>query len=61
MTNLGYNPEDPIAAISTALAPGAIGIVRTSGKNCIDLVSKIFSTRSSVKGSGQYSCLWLDY
>ena len=43
MTNLGYNPEDPIAAISTALAPGAIGIVRTSGKNCIDLVSKIFS------------------
>ncbi len=43
MTNLGYTPEEAIAAISTPLSPGAIGIVRTSGKNCIDLVSKIFS------------------
>ena len=43
MTNLGYTPEEPIAAISTALAPGAIGIVRTSGKDCIQNVTKIFS------------------
>ena len=43
MTNLGYVPEEPIVAIATALAPGALGIVRASGKNCIDLVSKIFS------------------
>ncbi len=43
MTNLGYTPEEAIAAISTPLSPGAIGIVRTSGKNCIGLVSKIFS------------------
>lgn len=43
MTNLGYTPEEPIAAIATALSPGAIGIVRTSGKECIELVSKIFS------------------
>jgi len=34
---------DTIAAIATALAPGAIGIVRTSGKGCIELVAKIFS------------------
>ncbi len=43
MTNLGYTPEEAIAAISTPLSPGAIGIVRTSGKNCIGLISKIFS------------------
>ena len=43
MTNLGYTSEEPIAAIATPLSPGAIGIVRTSGKNSIELVSKIFS------------------
>lgn len=43
MTNLGYTADEPIAAIATPLSPGAIGIVRTSGKNCINLVSKIFS------------------
>ena len=43
MTNLKYTPEEPIAAIATALAPAALGIVRCSGKNCIELFSKIFS------------------
>lgn len=43
MTNLGYIPEEPIAAIATALSPGAIGIVRVSGKNSIELVSRIIS------------------
>ena len=43
MTNLKYTPEEPIAAIATALAPAALGIVRASGKNCIELFSKIFS------------------
>lgn len=48
MTNLGYTADEPIAAIATPLSPGAIGIVRTSGKNCIDLVSKIFSRPKSL-------------
>ncbi len=43
MTNLGYTPEEPIAAIATALAPGAIGIVRTSGKDCIEKMTAVFS------------------
>lgn len=43
MDNTGYTPEEPIAAIATALAPSALGIVRASGKNCIELLSKIFS------------------
>lgn len=43
MTNLKYTPEEAIAAIATALAPAALGILRCSGKNCIELLSKIFS------------------
>ncbi len=43
MTNLGYTPEEPVAAIATALAPGAIGIVRTSGTDCIKKISAMFS------------------
>lgn len=43
MTTAKYSPEEPIAAVATALAPGALGIVRASGKGTIQLVSKIFS------------------
>lgn len=43
MENIKYAPEEPICAIATALAPGALGIIRCSGKNSISLVSKIFS------------------
>lgn len=51
MTNLGYTPEEPIAAIATALNPGAIGIVRASGKGCIDLVQKIFSRPEALRSA----------
>lgn len=43
MSNIKYAPEEPIAAVATALAPAALGIVRCSGRNCIELVSHIFS------------------
>ena len=43
MINEQYTPEEPIAAIATALAPAALGIVRTSGKNAIELAAKCFS------------------
>lgn len=43
MDTTGYTPEEPIAAIATSLAPAALGIIRASGKNTIELVSKIFS------------------
>ncbi len=43
MTNTKYNPDEPIAAIATALAPGALGIVRASGKDSISLLGKVFS------------------
>lgn len=38
-----YTLEEPIAAIATALAPSALAIIRISGKNCIELLSKVFS------------------
>ena len=43
MTIGKYTPEEPISSIATALAPAALGIVRVSGKGCIELVSKDFS------------------
>ena len=43
MTPSQYTPEEPISSIATALAPAALGIVRVSGKGCIELVSKVFS------------------
>ncbi len=43
MTNLGYVPEEAIAAIATPLVPSAIGIIRTSGKNCIKICATLFS------------------
>ncbi len=43
MTIGKYTPEEPISSIATALAPAALGIVRVSGKDCIELVSKVFS------------------
>ena len=44
-----YTPEEPISAIATPLAPGALGIVRTSGENAIELVSKVFSRPKALK------------
>lgn len=38
-----YPLDEPIAAIATALAPAALGVIRTSGTGSIELVSKIFS------------------
>ena len=43
MTPNQYTPEEPISSIATALSPAALGIVRVSGKNCIELVCKVFS------------------
>lgn len=35
--------EDPIAAIATPFGEGAIGVIRTSGENCIELCASLFS------------------
>ena len=49
MNATGYTPEESIAAIATALSPAALGIIRVSGKNAIELVSQIFSRPQTLK------------
>ena len=49
MPNPKYAPEEPICAIATALAPAALGIVRCSGKNCVELVSHVFSRPKALR------------
>lgn len=41
--------EDTIAAISTPLGEGGIGVIRISGKSAIQLVSKLFKSLSKLK------------
>ena len=58
MTNLGYTPNEPIAAIATSLAPAAIGIVRTSGEGCIKLISEIFSNPKKLLSASPNSLVY---
>ena len=51
MTPNQYTPEEPISSIATALAPAALGIVRVSGKGCIELVSRVFSRPKALLGA----------
>lgn len=50
-----YTPEEPIAAIATALAPSALAVIRTSGKNCIELVSSVFSRPEALLNASGYT------
>ncbi|MDE6773395.1 MAG: tRNA uridine-5-carboxymethylaminomethyl(34) synthesis GTPase MnmE, partial [Treponemataceae bacterium] len=51
MDTTGYTPEEPIAAIATALAPAALGIVRTSGNGCIALIAPLFSRPDALRSA----------
>lgn len=51
MNKNDYIPEEPIAAIATALAPSALAVIRTSGTNCIELVSQIFSRPKAIRNA----------
>lgn len=61
MDTTGYAPEEPIAAIATALAPAALGIVRTSGTGCIALIAPLFSRPDALRSAHGHSLLhgWL--
>lgn len=50
-----YTPEEPISAIATALAPGALGIVRVSGKNAIELIANVFSRPKALLNAAGYT------
>ncbi len=58
MTNLRYGAGEPIAALATALAPAAIGIVRTSGEGCAALVAKVFSRPAALLEAGGNSLVY---
>ncbi len=51
MDTNGYTPEEPIAAVATAIAPAALGIIRTSGKGCIELVAALFSRPEALRNA----------
>ena len=44
-----YAIDEPIAAIATALGPSALAAIRTSGKECIELTSRLFSRSEDLK------------
>ena len=46
---MAENFDDTIAAISTAMAPSGIGIVRISGKNAFAIADRVYSGK---KGKG---------
>ena len=46
-----YVPDEPIVAIATALVPSALGIVRVSGRNCVELLSSVFSRPVALKNA----------
>jgi len=48
MNNI-YNQNDTIAAITTPLGTGGVGIVRISGKKSQEIISGIFSTTLNEK------------
>lgn len=58
MANSKYIPEEPICAIATALAPAALGIVRCSGKNVIELFSNVFSRPKALKAATGNSLIY---
>ncbi|HID66663.1 MAG TPA: tRNA uridine-5-carboxymethylaminomethyl(34) synthesis GTPase MnmE, partial [Aquificaceae bacterium] len=41
--------REPIVAIATPYGEGAIGIIRLSGKNVLDIVKKFFKTKGQIK------------
>ncbi len=57
-SSANYTPEEPIVAVATALAPAAMGIVRCSGKNCIELVAKFFSRPKALLSASPSSMLY---
>lgn len=52
--------DDTIAAISTPLGEGGIGIVRLSGKDSIEIVEKVFTSlkNKSLKDVGSYKVIY---
>ena len=46
--------EDTIVAVSTAMANGAISIIRLSGEDSINIVNSIFKIFNSIRSIHQF-------
>ena len=55
---MNYTLDDEIAAIATALAPAALGIVRTSGARSIELISRFFSRPNALLQSQGHTLVY---
>lgn len=49
MKDVKYDPDDLIAALATPWAESALAVIRTSGPECINAVSRIFSTEDRLR------------
>ena len=54
----GFHLDDTIAAVSTAMAPAGIGIVRISGGSRIPCKKR---RKKAFCGQIPYDSLWMDY
>lgn len=61
----GFHLDDTIAAVSTAMAPAGIGIVRISGNDAFEVADRVFRAKKERKkafrGQIAHHSLWLDY
>ncbi len=48
MKNLNYDTDDLIAALATPWGESALAVIRTSGRDCIEAVSAVFSERNKI-------------
>ena len=55
---MNYTLDDEIAAIATALAPAALGIVRTSGARSLELISRFFSRPNALLQAQGHSLVY---
>ena len=55
---MNYTLDDEIAAIATALAPAALGIVRTSGARSMELISRFFSRPNALLQSQGHTLVY---
>lgn len=46
-----YVPDEPIAAVATALAPAALAVVRVSGRGSVGLLANVFSRPDALRSA----------
>jgi tRNA modification GTPase len=58
MSQASYTDLAPIAAIATAQGPAALSVIRTSGKNTIELLSGVFSRPRALRAAPGNTALY---